>query len=43
MTEIHLHPIGYLSLILTAILSYAISYAIMRNDFLKIRPVTILK
>lgn len=43
MTEIHLHPTGYLSLILTAILSYAISYAIMRNDFLKIRPVTILK
>ena len=43
MTAIHLHPIGYLSLILTAILSYAISYAIMRNDFLKIRPVTILK
>ncbi len=43
MTEIHLHPIGYLSLILTAILSYVISYAIMRNDFLKIRPVTILK
>ena len=43
MTEIHLHPTGYLSLNLTAILSYAISYAIMRNDFLKIRPVTILK
>ena len=43
LTEIHIYMQSYLIVLLVLFISYLLSYILIRNEFLKIKPIKILK